>query len=142
MNHYGLTILTLLLSYGSILVTSDYCSKHDCSPKTYQVKYTSLKEALNDEALEESELENKCFQYTWLGAVNDKTNTTTACDISPDTEHVPCFEPIVWTNGTYKFNEPNLSDLRTKCLQGQTVQNTVGKSSNFTPICHQHSGKF
>ena len=37
----------------------------------------------------------------------------------------PCFEPIVWTNGTNKDNQPDLADLQEKCKQGQTIQHKV-----------------
>ena len=80
---------------------------------------------MEDIPYSEMAMENRCWQYTWLGPVDDKTNKTTACDTSPEYEHIPCFEPIVWTNGTYSHNMPDLSDLWTKCLQGQSVQNTV-----------------
>ncbi len=114
-------------------IQGDYCSKHDCTPKTYQVKISrnvNLKE--NNEPLTietESEMVNKCWKYTWLGPIADKTNQTTTCDRSPEFDDVPCFSPIVWTNGTNKFNEPNLDELWQACKVGQTIQGTVRKNS-------------
>ena len=70
------------------------------SPRTFVVKMSSdFKAGGNIEALEpyvvdETELENKCWKYTWMGPVNDNTNKSTVCDNSPDFESIPCFEPI------------------------------------------------
>ena len=51
-------------------------------------------EALEPYVVDETELENKCWKYTWMGPVNDNTNKSTVCDNSPDFESIPCFEPI------------------------------------------------
>ena len=57
--------------------------------------------------------------------MNDKTNQTDqGCSSDPD-QAFPCFEPIVWTNGTYKHNMPNLTELEDKCAMGETLGNTV-----------------
>ena len=82
-------------------------------------------QALEGPEITERELENKCWKYTWMGPVNDNTNRSTSCDNSPENENTPCFEPIVWTNGTNKFNQPDLADLNEKCKQGQTIQHKV-----------------
>ena len=55
-----------------------------------------------------------------------KTNTTDqGCSSAPDQASIPCFEPIVWTNGTYKNNQPDLNDLEHKCAMGQTLEHTI-----------------
>ena len=69
--------------------------------------------------------ENKCWKYTWMGPRNEKTNTTQGCYTTPENEHQPCYEPLVWTNGTNKHNQPNLTELWDKCLQGGTESHTV-----------------
>lgn len=108
------------------LSLSDYCSKHDCSPRTYKVKKSQREYyPLLVEDEEEDVVNNQCWQYTWLGAVDETTNKTSSCSKSPEFEDIPCFEPIVWTNGTNKHNQPDLSDLEKKCEDGLSVQNTV-----------------
>jgi len=108
---------------------SDYCSINDCSPRTFLVQMSSPSvsingdvESLEKSVIDETELVNKCWKYSWKGPVNDNTNKSTSCDTSPDSETHPCFEPIVWTNGTNKDNQPDLADLQEKCKQGQTIQ--------------------
>lgn len=118
----------VLVSALFCLVKSDYCLKNDCSPRTFEVKIKKSKNFDYTETLqevEENELKDRCWQFTWLGPIDDRTNKTTSCDTSPENANVPCFEPIVWTNGTYKMNQPNTTDLAEKCKAGQTLQNTV-----------------
>ena len=70
----------------------------------------------------------RCWQYTWRGPVNERTNTTgQGCSNEANQKHVPCFEPIVWTNGTNKHNQPNLDDLKEKCENGDTLDNKVSR---------------
>ena len=70
------------------------------SPRSFHVRYSSdFKaggniESLDPYVVDETELENKCWKYTWMGPVNDNTNTTQVCDNSPDFDSIPCFEPI------------------------------------------------
>ena len=41
-------------------------------------------ESLEKSVIDETELVNKCWKYTWKGPVNDNTNQSTSCDTSPD----------------------------------------------------------
>lgn len=97
-SHYSIhekAIVCKILSYQKVFFSFFYYS-----PRSFIVKMSSdFKAGGNIEALEpyvvdETELENKCWKYTWMGPVNDNTNQSTVCDNSPDFESIPCFEPI------------------------------------------------
>lgn len=137
MDYHSFLALLLVLFIKS-LTLADYCSINDCSPKTYEVHVARPRVASNDPFQDlivigekEVESDNKCWKYTWLGAISDTTNETTSCDSSPDAADIPCFAPIVWTNGTNKFNQPNLTDLREQCEQGHSLENLVSSYPTF-----------
>ena len=61
------------------------------SPRTFLVQMSSPSvstngdvESLEKSVIDETELVNKCWEYTWKGPVNDNTNKSTSCDTSPD----------------------------------------------------------
>jgi hypothetical protein len=121
----------VLLIISTVLVSGDdHCSAkggHPCNSRTFRVKTSSsinTRELAPLELYEEEEVEDVCWRYTWLGAEDENTNRTTNCDTSPEFDSVPCFEPIVWTDGIYKQNQPNKTDLEEKCKSGN-LQNKV-----------------
>ena len=49
------------------LCFADYCTKNDCSPKTYMVKVNSDPRYEQVRPLEgEEAIGNQCWQYTWV----------------------------------------------------------------------------
>ena len=61
------------------------------SPRTFLVQMSSPSvsingdvESLEKSVIDETELVNKCWKYSWKGPVNDNTNKSTSCDTSPD----------------------------------------------------------
>jgi len=76
--------------------------------------------------VETSSTNAKCYQYTWLGPENRKTNSTETCiDLEVDSSNSdgppverPCFSPLVWTtddeNGK---NRPRPEDIVEACKQ-------------------------
>jgi len=69
----------------------------------------------------ETTISSKCYQYTWLGPVNRKTNQTERCsdlevDSEDDVEERPCWPPLVWTtNDENQLNRPSAQDIVEAC---------------------------
>ena len=60
-------ILLVIIILANNLCFADYCSKNDCSPKTYMVtengdpKYELVRPNEGEEAIG-----NRCWKYTWV----------------------------------------------------------------------------
>lgn len=65
------------------------------------------------------EIPVQCYQFTWLGPW-DATNNTENCNYA-DAMDIPCFEPIVFTEGEYDHNGPDLEALEQSCAEGGTL---------------------
>merc|ERR1719186_916414 len=63
-----------------------------------------------------------CYQFTWLGAVDKRIiNNTKTCD-DVETAIKPCHAPLVWTNGQYGANHPNITQLENQCREPFTTK--------------------
>jgi len=78
----------------------------------------------------------QCWKYTWLGAANERVNSTTTCsdylgDEDAEASNKPCFAPLVWTtNDADGSNQPDLDELEKACerVPGCSVHCTPGPS--------------
>jgi hypothetical protein len=60
----------------------------------------------------------RCIQYSWVGVVTDETNQTQSC-ASRLAMGIPCYEPLVWTEGENRFNGPDPEELLEACQNGE-----------------------
>lgn len=96
--------------------------------RTFKVTYDTI----DGSVVEEAEQEIKCYQYTWLGAVEEDTNKTISCDSKYEHMNIPCYEPLVWTEDPNRQNQPNLTLLKDRCETG----NLQGKVC--VPFCSKN----
>ena len=64
--------------------------------------------------------QEQCYKFTWVGAVNGKVNDTN-CNAITRHKDVPCYSPLVWTDGTNSHNQPDIDAIVNQCKTGQTV---------------------
>jgi len=91
----------------------------------------------------------QCWQYTWLGAANERVNYTATCsDLLGDEEGAaiskPCFSPLVWTeNDENGANQPDLDELEAACekVPGCSVHCTPGPSERCIKYTEFSAGK-
>ena len=73
-------------------------------------------------------LQARCWEYTWVGPVDESINATRCSTLQGKDKDRPCFEPLVWTNQSH--NQPNLEQLEEYCKTANTVTGT-----NCDPFC-------
>jgi hypothetical protein len=116
----ALSLLLLAATFDLSVMASDD------SARTFRVTRDSADGSVQNR-VEETVIH--CYHYTWMGPVGDVTNVTESCG-TRELYGVPCFEPLVWTDGQYKANGPNTTQIENKCAQGQTVDGKVCQ-----PLC-------
>ncbi len=82
---------------------------------------------------------NECYEFTWLGPVEDNINNTRSCDdlvlSNPSLVTLPCFEPLVFTQGEYRLEGPNLTEIEQQCKAAETTDGSL-----CTPLCDLQVG--
>lgn len=88
--------------------------------------------------IDRSPLDVYCYQFTWVGPIEEDYNKTKSCKQVELNEFVPgspCFEPLVWTIGPNRMNGPDLEELERLCRE---EGNSDGKPC--FPFCRKEDG--
>ncbi|TRY70486.1 hypothetical protein TCAL_05416, partial [Tigriopus californicus] len=101
--------------------------------QNYHVTYDKSGTEIN-----RSPLDVYCYQFTWVGPIEEDYNKTKSCEqveLNDAIPGSPCFEPLVWTIGPNRMNGPDLEELERLCRE---EGNSDGRPC--FPFCRKDDG--